>query len=71
MENGVAERLRTAMRAAGPVDETELAALSAGIIVVAQGLIQRSRLNVDTERLDRIAEASHAMLPAWADRTAA
>jgi AcrR family transcriptional regulator len=71
MENGVAERLRTAMRAAGPVDETELAALSAGIIVVAQGLIQLSRLNVDTERLDRIAEASHAMLPAWADRTAA
>ncbi|AYF74028.1 TetR/AcrR family transcriptional regulator [Nocardia yunnanensis] len=71
MENGVAHRLRTAMRAAGPVDETELAALSAGIVVTTQGLIQLSRLGIDAERLDRIAEASCAMLPpSWADLTA-
>ncbi|MGW4245581.1 TetR/AcrR family transcriptional regulator [Nocardia sp. NPDC004722] len=72
MEDGVAQRLRAAMGAAGPVDEAELSALSAGVVVTTQGLIQLSRLGIDAERLGRIAEASIAMLPpAWADLTAA
>ncbi|MTE13476.1 TetR/AcrR family transcriptional regulator [Nocardia aurantiaca] len=64
MEGGVAERLhRTA-----PGDNA-VPALSAHIIVVAQGLIQLSRLGVPVRRLHEIAEISLTALPAtWADR---
>ncbi|WP_084528939.1 TetR/AcrR family transcriptional regulator [Nocardia crassostreae] len=68
MEYGVAERLRPAARDAD-VDESTLAALSANIVVVAQGLIQLSRLDIPAQRLRDIAEVSCAALPAdWADR---
>ncbi|MFC9994835.1 hypothetical protein [Nocardia sp. NPDC127526] len=45
-----------------------LSALSANIVVVAQGLIQLSRLDTPRERLAEIAEIScHALPAAWAD----
>ncbi|MGW0251343.1 TetR/AcrR family transcriptional regulator [Nocardia goodfellowii] len=63
MEDGVAERLRRAARAAGePVDEQALAAHSATVVVVAQGLIQLSRLGIARDRLSEIAEVSAAGL---------
>ncbi len=67
MEEGVAQRLRAA--ADGAIEEAELSALSAQIVVVAQGLIQLSRMGIPAERLERIADVSSANLPrAWADR---
>ncbi|MEV6072441.1 TetR/AcrR family transcriptional regulator [Nocardia sp. NPDC052001] len=69
MEHGVAERLRPAIATAGEVDEATLSALSAHIVMVAQGLIQLSRLGTPTPRLREIAEVSCAALPRdWADR---
>ncbi|MFJ4653340.1 TetR/AcrR family transcriptional regulator [Nocardia sp. NPDC088792] len=66
MEQGVAERLR---RAAPDDDDTAVAALSAHVIVVAQGLIQLSRMDIPVRRLHEIAEISLAALPStWADR---
>ncbi|WP_460723705.1 TetR/AcrR family transcriptional regulator [Nocardia heshunensis] len=69
MEDGVAERLRLSAR------EDELAAvsaLSAHVILVSQGLIQLSRLDVPVARLHEIAEISLATLPAaWAEETGA
>ncbi|MET9485404.1 TetR/AcrR family transcriptional regulator [Nocardia sp. NPDC006630] len=71
MEHGVAERLRPAMHARGEVDEAALSALSAHIVVVAQGLIQLSRLGTPAQRLREIAEIScDALPPEWADRLA-
>ncbi len=72
MEEGVAERLAPAMRLGdGTVDEAVLSAHSANIIVVAQGLIQLSRLGTPRSRLGEIADVSSAALPsAWADRVA-
>ncbi|RMI35799.1 TetR/AcrR family transcriptional regulator [Nocardia stercoris] len=65
MEDGVSERLR---RAAPPADQAAIAVLSAHIILVSQGLIQFSRLNVPRARLYDLAEVSLATLPAhWAD----
>ncbi|MFE9320427.1 TetR/AcrR family transcriptional regulator [Nocardia sp. NPDC052278] len=65
MEEGVADRLRTARPEAGPAT---LSALSAHIIVISQGLIQLSRLGIPTPRLQEIAEVSSAALPSpWAD----
>ncbi|MGV9677529.1 TetR/AcrR family transcriptional regulator [Nocardia sp. NPDC003482] len=67
MENDVAQRLRAA--ADGAIEEAELSALSAHIVLVAQGLIQSRRIGVPVERLERIADISSAALPpAWADR---
>ncbi|WP_067835738.1 TetR/AcrR family transcriptional regulator [Nocardia lijiangensis] len=66
MERSVAERLR---RSTDPVDlhEATLSAHSATIVVVAQGLIQLSRLGVPRERLGEIADvSSRALPPAWA-----
>jgi AcrR family transcriptional regulator len=60
MEQGVAERLR---RAAPAGEDSAVSALSAHIIVVAQGLIQLSRLNVPVHRLHEVAEVSLAGLP--------
>ncbi|MCU1645157.1 MAG: TetR/AcrR family transcriptional regulator [Nocardia sp.] len=72
MEHGVAERLRPAIQAGGEVDEVALSALSAHIVVVAQGLIQLSRLGTDIPRLREIAEIScDALPPEWADRLVA
>ncbi|MGK8520181.1 TetR/AcrR family transcriptional regulator [Nocardia asteroides] len=69
MEQGVANRLRPAMRGAGDDDEAVLSALSANVVVVAQGLIQLSRLGIPTQRLREIADVSSAALPsAWADQ---
>ncbi|WP_280498003.1 TetR/AcrR family transcriptional regulator [Nocardia asiatica] len=69
MEQGVAERLRPAMREAGDDDEAALSALSATVVVVAQGLIQLSRLGTPAQRLHEIADVSSAALPqAWADQ---
>ncbi|WP_194833237.1 TetR/AcrR family transcriptional regulator [Nocardia sp. XZ_19_369] len=72
MEQGVAERLSPALRLGdGTVDEAALSAHSANIIVVAQGLIQLSRLGTPRARLGEIADVSSAALPAaWADRVA-
>lgn len=73
MEEGVAERLRQAARHAdGAVDEALISAHSANIVVVAQGLIQLSRLGIDRDRLFEIAEISSEALPAqWAEHVAA
>ncbi|GAB0104379.1 TetR/AcrR family transcriptional regulator [Nocardia sp. JMUB6875] len=69
METGVANRLRTPMATAGPVDESLLSALSANIIMTTQGLIQLSRMGVTSSRLNEIADVSCEILPpAWADR---
>ncbi len=69
MEQGVADRLRPAMHDAGDHDEAALSALSATIVVVAQGLIQLSRLGTPVQRLHEIADVSSAALPqAWADQ---
>ncbi len=69
MEQGVAERLRPAMRHAGDLDEAALSALSANIVVVAQGLIQLSRLGIPANRLREIADVSCDALPSsWADQ---
>ncbi|MFE7745692.1 TetR/AcrR family transcriptional regulator [Nocardia sp. NPDC057455] len=69
MEQGVADRLRPAMRAAGDDDEATLSAVSANVVVVAQGLIQLSRLGTSSQRLREIADVSSAALPqAWADQ---
>lgn len=66
MEEGVAERLRRA--ADGSLDEAALSAHSANIVVVAQGLIQLSRLGITRQRLDEIADISYQSLPSvWAD----
>lgn len=62
MEDGVTERLRRAAPAGEPVDEQALAAHSATVVVVAQGLIQLSRLGIDRDRLSEIAEVSAAGL---------
>ncbi|WP_431955824.1 TetR/AcrR family transcriptional regulator [Nocardia lijiangensis] len=63
MERSVAERLR---RSTDPIDEATLSAHSATIVVVAQGLIQLSRLGVPRKRLDEIADvSSRALPPAW------
>ncbi|MFF3225787.1 TetR/AcrR family transcriptional regulator [Nocardia suismassiliense] len=72
MEQGVAERLAPAMRLGdGKVDEAALSAHSANIVVVAQGLIQLSRLGTPRARLGEIADVSSDALPsAWADRVA-
>lgn len=72
MEDSVAERLRRAARAAdGTVDEAAVSAHSATIVVMAQGLIQLSRLGIARDRLFEIAEISSAGLPsAWADHVA-
>ncbi|MBL1076843.1 TetR/AcrR family transcriptional regulator [Nocardia sp. 2] len=59
MEQAVAEHLR---RTPGS-DTTDLSALSANIIVVAQGLIQLSRLGTTPERLRAVADVSCASLP--------
>ncbi|MGW0634890.1 TetR/AcrR family transcriptional regulator [Nocardia salmonicida] len=69
MEQGVAERLGLAARRAGDdIDDCELSALSANIVLVSQGLIQLSRLGVPSRRLQEIAGVSSAALPAaWAD----
>ncbi|MGY2125154.1 TetR/AcrR family transcriptional regulator [Nocardia gipuzkoensis] len=69
MEHGVADRLRPAMHDAGDHDEAALSALSATVVVVAQGLIQLSRLGTPVQRLREIADVSSAALPqAWADQ---
>lgn len=69
MEQGVADRLRLAMREAGDDDEATLSAVSANVVVVAQGLIQLSRLGFPAQRLHEIADVSSAALPpAWADQ---
>ncbi|MEV6559608.1 TetR/AcrR family transcriptional regulator [Nocardia sp. NPDC051756] len=71
MEQGVAERLYPAARLGGEVDAAALSAHSANIVVVAQGLIQLSRLGVGRTRLAEIADISSAALPpAWADKVA-
>ncbi|MFJ1454754.1 TetR/AcrR family transcriptional regulator [Nocardia sp. N2S4-5] len=67
MEQGVAERLRRSARRDLP--EPDLAAHSANIVVVAQGLIHLSRLGTPRPRLLEIADVSVRTLPgAWADR---
>lgn len=67
MEHAVAERLR---RTPGS-DGADLSAISGNIIVVAQGLIQLSRLGTPSERLRDIADVSCTALPeAWADAVA-
>ncbi|MEU2039686.1 TetR/AcrR family transcriptional regulator [Nocardia niwae] len=69
MERGVADRLRPAMHDAGACDEATLSAVSANVVVVAQGLIQLSRLGFPPQRLQEIADVSSAALPqAWADQ---
>ncbi|MFI7004534.1 TetR/AcrR family transcriptional regulator [Nocardia sp. NPDC050175] len=72
MERGVAERLYPAARlGGGTVDEAALSAHSANIVVVAQGLIQLSRLGIGRDRLGEIADVSSRALPSdWADRVA-
>ncbi|MFI6041457.1 TetR/AcrR family transcriptional regulator [Nocardia sp. NPDC051321] len=71
MEQGVAERLYPAACLGGKVDEGVLSAHSANIVVVAQGLIQLSRLGIERTRLAEIADISSQALPsAWADRVA-
>ncbi|MBF6175334.1 TetR/AcrR family transcriptional regulator [Nocardia blacklockiae] len=72
MEQGVAERLERAARLAGDeVDPADLAAHSANLVVVAQGLIQLSRLGTLRPRLREIADVSSRSMPwAWADRSA-
>ncbi|MFI6866436.1 TetR/AcrR family transcriptional regulator [Nocardia sp. NPDC050406] len=72
MEEGVAERLRQAARRDdGTVDEALISAHSANIVLVAQGLIQLSRMGIDRDRLLEIADISTTALPsAWADRIA-
>ncbi|MFC9434237.1 TetR/AcrR family transcriptional regulator [Nocardia sp. NPDC057030] len=70
MEQGVAERLYPAARLGGAADTATLSAHSANIVVVAQGLIQLSRLGVDRSRLVEIADISSEALPAWADKVA-
>ncbi|MGW4770625.1 TetR/AcrR family transcriptional regulator [Nocardia sp. NPDC004278] len=66
MEDGVAARLRPAVLLGGA--ERDLSALSANIVVVAQGLIQLSRLDIPAARLRDIADVSCDALPsAWAD----
>lgn len=65
MEDSIADRLRAAEL---NFDEAALSAHSANIIVVAQGLIQLSRLGATRQRLADIAEVSSDALPrAWAD----
>ncbi|WP_280434101.1 TetR/AcrR family transcriptional regulator [Nocardia carnea] len=56
MEQGVADGLAT-RRDAG-IDPASLSAHSAGVVVMAQGLIQLSRLGTPTERLREIADLS-------------
>ncbi len=69
MERGVADRLRPAMHDAGAGDEAMLSAVSANVVMVAQGLIQLSRLGFSSQRLHEIADVSSAALPqAWADQ---
>ncbi|MGW4326045.1 TetR/AcrR family transcriptional regulator [Nocardia sp. NPDC004573] len=69
MEHGVADRLRPAMHDAGTGDEAMLSAVSANVVMVAQGLIQLSRLGFSSQRLHEIADVSSAALPqAWADQ---
>ncbi|MGO4617225.1 TetR/AcrR family transcriptional regulator [Nocardia sp. 2YAB30] len=69
MEQSVAELLHQAARLDnGDVDEAVLSAHSANIVVVAQGLIQLSRLGIPRRRLREIADVSSQALPAaWAD----
>lgn len=69
MERGVADRLRPAMHDAGDDDEAVLSAVSANVVLVAQGLIQLSRQGFSAQRLHEIADVSSAALPpAWADQ---
>ncbi|WP_405164094.1 TetR/AcrR family transcriptional regulator [Nocardia sp. NBC_01499] len=69
MEQGVAERLYPAARLGlGTIDDAAVSAHSANIVVVAQGLIQLSRLGIARTRLGEIADISSQALPsAWAD----
>ncbi|MGI5218236.1 TetR/AcrR family transcriptional regulator [Nocardia sp. CA-290969] len=62
MEQGVAEGL--AHR--GDIDPAVLSAHSAGVVVMAQGLIQLSRLGTPTRRLREIAAVSGPAMPAGA-----
>ncbi|WP_433654227.1 TetR/AcrR family transcriptional regulator [Nocardia sp. CA-128927] len=72
MEQGVTERLYPAARlGVGEIDEAALSAHSANIVVVAQGLIQLSRLGIGRPRLGEIADISSQALPSdWADQVA-
>ncbi|WP_328395398.1 TetR/AcrR family transcriptional regulator [Nocardia sp. NBC_00416] len=58
MEQGVAEGI--AHR--GDADATTLSARSAGVVVMAQGLIQLSRLGTSTQRLREIADVSSGQM---------
>ncbi|MFI9508918.1 TetR/AcrR family transcriptional regulator [Nocardia sp. NPDC052566] len=65
METVVAERLRCT----APLDDAALSAHSANIVVVAQGLIQLSRIGTPSRRLHEVAAVSTGALPAaWADQ---
>ncbi|MFI5719348.1 TetR/AcrR family transcriptional regulator [Nocardia sp. NPDC051750] len=59
MEQGVADGLAPR----GDIDPAALSAQSAGVVVMAQGLIQLSRLGTSTQRLREIAEVSGATMP--------
>jgi len=61
MEAHIAHRIRTSAK---KVDEQELSALAAHIVMVSQGLIQLSRLGTPRGRLREIAHISTAGLPA-------
>ncbi|GAA5083590.1 TetR/AcrR family transcriptional regulator [Nocardia iowensis] len=69
MEEGVAERLSAAARLDnGDIDEAVLSAHSANVVMVAQGLIQLSRLGIPRQRLREIADVSSQAVPStWAD----
>ncbi|MCP2288747.1 TetR/AcrR family transcriptional regulator [Nocardia amikacinitolerans] len=62
MESHVADRLRADIPRK-VLDEKELAALSSHIVLVSQGLIQLSRLDVSRQRLDDVAEIACAAIP--------
>ncbi|MEU4311866.1 TetR/AcrR family transcriptional regulator [Nocardia sp. NPDC024068] len=61
MEAGVAEGL--ANRPGAETDAATLSARSAGVVVMAQGLIQLSRLGTPADRLREIADTSGEALP--------
>lgn len=69
MEEGVAERFSAAARLDnGDIDEAVLSAHSANVVMVAQGLIQLSRLGIPRQRLREIADVSSQAVPStWAD----
>ncbi|MEU2254623.1 TetR/AcrR family transcriptional regulator [Nocardia xishanensis] len=62
METHVADRLRADITRKA-LGENELAALSSHIVLVSQGLIQLSRLDVPRQRLHDVAEISCAAVP--------